>query len=65
MAILKDKEKDDIKSSIVNYLLHCNKEVDTNILVNKINSYLPFEEKLKDPKSFSSSMNVLVTTGCR
>jgi hypothetical protein len=63
MAILKDKEKDDIKSSIVNYLLHCNKEVDTNILVNKINSYLPFEEKLKDPKSFSSSMNVLVTTG--
>ena len=49
MAILKDKDKDDIKSGIVNYLLHCNETVDTNILVNKINSYLPFEERLKDP----------------
>ena len=63
MAILKGKEKDDIKSGIVNYLLHCNETVDTNILVNKINSYLPFEERLKDPSMFETSLNILVTTG--
>ena len=40
MAILKGKEKDDIKSGIVNYLLQCNETVDTDVLVNKINSYL-------------------------
>ena len=63
MAILKNKDKDDIKSGIVNYLLHCNETVDTNILVNKINSYLPFEERLKDPSMFETSLNILVTTG--
>ena len=63
MAILKDKDKDDIKSGIVNYLLHCNETVDTNILVNKINSYLPFEERLKDPSMFTTNLNILVTTG--
>jgi hypothetical protein len=63
MAILKDKDKDNIKSGIVNYLLHCNETVDTDVLVNKINSYLPFEERLKDPSMFTTSLNILVTTG--
>jgi hypothetical protein len=63
MSILKEKDKDDIKTNIVNYLLHCNETVDTDVLVNKINSYLPFEKRFKNPDSFSSSVNILVTTG--
>ena len=63
MAILKGKEKDDIKSGIVNYLLQCNETVDTDVLVNKINSYLSFKDQLKDSSKFSSSMNIMITTG--
>ena len=63
MAIIKGKEKDDIKSGIVNYLLQCNETVDTDVLVNKINSYLSFKDQLKDSSKFSSSMNIMITTG--
>ena len=45
MAILKNEEKDSIKTSLVNYLLHCNDEVDTDVLVNKINTSIPSDEQ--------------------
>ena len=33
MPILKNEEKDSIKSSLLNHLLHCNDEVNTDKLV--------------------------------
>jgi len=65
MSILKNEEKDAIKSTLVNYLLHCNEEVDTDKLVNKINLYVDTKNQyFKSGKSPDSEINVLVTTGC-
>jgi len=65
MAILKNEEKDSIKTKLVNYLLHCNEEVDTDILVNKINTSLPSDKKyFIKGYSDDSFTKVLVTTGC-
>ena len=65
MAILKNEEKDSIKTSLVNYLLHCNDEVDTDVLVNKINTSIPSDERYFI-KGYSDDnfTKVLVTTGC-
>jgi hypothetical protein len=63
MAILKDKEKKDLTSSLVNYLISADEYIDTDVLVSKINNTLPSEERFKNSSKFSSSMNVLVTTG--
>ena len=63
MAILKDKEKKDLTSSLVNYLIGADEYIDTDVLVSKINNTLPSEERVKDSSKFSSSINVLVTTG--
>ena len=65
MAILKNEEKDSIKTSLVNYLLHCNDEVDTDVLVNKINTSIPSDEQyFIKGYSDNSFTKVLVTTGC-
>ena len=63
MAILKGKQRDELKGSLVNYLIHCNEVVDTNVLVEKINNSLPLKEQIKTSDSFSSNVNILVTTG--
>jgi|14_taG_2_1085336.scaffolds.fasta_scaffold02048_2 hypothetical protein len=66
MSILKNEEKDSIKSSVVNHLLHCNDEVDTDKLFTIINKYIPNDEEKWFKKGYSSktSTKILVTTGC-
>lgn len=66
MPILKNEEKDSIKSSVVNHLLHCNDEVDTDKLFTIINKYIPNDEEKWFKKGYSSktSTKILVTTGC-
>ena len=54
MAIFKNEERDAIKSSIINYLIHCNEEVDTDIIVDKINLFLQEEEKYRTTKNLGS-----------
>jgi len=64
MSILKNEEKDSIKSTLVNYLLHCNQEVDTDVLVNKINGFVPNEERYyQRGKNTENEINILLTTG--
>ena len=64
MAIFKNEERDAIKSSILNYLIHCNEEVDTDIIVDKINLFLQEEEKYRTTKKLGKySTKVLVSTG--
>jgi len=63
MAIFRGKQRDELKGALMNYIIHCNEEIDTNVLVDKINNSLPNEQKIKTPDSFSSSVNILVTTG--
>jgi len=64
MSILKNEEKDSIKSTLVNYLLHCNEEVDTDILVNKINNFVTTELSYHQRgKNTKNQINILLTTG--
>ena len=49
----------------MNYIIHCNEEIDTDVLVDKINNSLPLKEQIKTSESFTSSVNILVTTGVR
>ena len=64
MGIFKNEERDAIKSSIINYLIHCNEKVDTDIIVDKINLFLQEEEKYRTTKKLGKySTKVLVSTG--
>ena len=49
----------------MNYIIHCNEEIDTDVLVDKINNSLPLKEQIKTSESFTSSVNILVTTGAK
>jgi len=65
MAILKNEEKDSIKSSLVNYLLHCNEEVDSDKLIHIINNFISSSEGYHTQGySPETSTKILVTTGC-
>ena len=63
MAIFRGKQRDELKGSLMNYIIHCNEEIDTDVLVDKINNSLPLKEQIKTSESFTSSVNILVTTG--
>ena len=66
MPILKNEEKDSIKSSLLNHLLHCNDEVNTDKLVEIVNNFIfdNNEKYFKKGYSEKTSIKILVTTGC-
>ena len=53
----------ELNGAFMTYILHCNDVIDTDVLVDKINNSLPLKEQIKTSDSFSSSVNILVTTG--
>lgn len=64
MAILENEEKDAIKTSILNYLIHCNEKVDTDIIVNKVNLFLQNDKRYRKPKDVDKySTKLLISTG--
>ena len=65
MPILKNKDSKSIKTGLVNYLLHSNEIVDTDILIDIINNHIPsLEGYHTQGYSPETSTKILVTTGC-
>ena len=59
------KEKKELTSSLVNYLISSDEFIDTDVLVSKINNELPFEERLRNPTDGKKmGKKLMITTGC-
>jgi len=59
------KEKKELTSSLVNYLISADEYIDTDVLVSKINNTLSFEEKFRNPtEGKKMGKKLMITTGC-
>jgi hypothetical protein len=59
------KEKKELTSSLVNYLINSDEFIDTDVLLSKINNELPFEERLRNPTDGKKmGKKLMITTGC-
>tara|TARA_B110000003_G_C16635882_1_gene528388 strand:- start:993 stop:2186 length:1194 start_codon:yes stop_codon:yes gene_type:complete len=59
------KEKKELTSSLVNYLIGADEYIDTNVLVSKINDTLSFNEQFRNPSEGKKiSKKLMITTGC-
>ena len=62
---LYNKEKKELTSSLVNYLINSDEFIDTDVLVSKINNELSFEDKLRKPTDGKKmGKKLMITTGC-
>ena len=62
---LYNKEKKDLTSSLINYLINCDNYIDTDVIVSKVNSTLSFDDKLRNPSDGKKmGTKIMVTTGC-